>query len=377
MVGTGGRWLLPPNHETGFIISGFGEECNGFVIETGFLRGILPSMKKVTIQDIARVSGVSKSTVSRVLNGTVAVNAEKKRAVLEATDRLGFKPNIVAQSLASGRSSTIGVLTQMMGSPFYDSISQGLITGLTATGYSPIFADGRWRRSEQKEALQALVGRRVDGVVVIGGTLSSPQISKIVGDLPVLLVARKCEEDELHSLAVDNEGGAYDATSHLIQRGHRRIALIRGLADHADAIARFEGYQRAFDEAGLEFEPELIVDGDFSAESGVKAIESLLARSVSFSAVFASNDLTAYGARLALSRASIRVPDDVALIGFDDQMESRFVTPPLSTVRQPAVEMGQQAAEAMVQLLQGEEFESVLLKPELMIRESSDHSLID
>ena len=349
----------------------FQRNCNGLLVENGFLRGILPAMKTVTIQDIARVAGVSKSTVSRVLNGTVAVHPDKKKAVLDAKKRLGFQPNVLAQSLASGRSSTIGVLTQMIGSPFYDSISQGLVAELSGTGYSPIFTDGRWEKAEQKEAVGALVGRRVDGLIVIGGTISSSQIAEMVNDLPVLLVARRCENGDLHSLAVDNELGAYQATKHLIEQGHDRIAMIGGLADHEDAIARSVGYRNALNEAGLKVDRELLVEGNFSAESGVRAVDQLLQDSINFTAIFAANDLIAFGARLALYRVGKRVPEDVAIVGFDDQMESSFTTPPLSTVRQPAREMGERAARAMVGLVEGQPFESVLLAPELIVRESS------
>lgn len=370
-----GEMLPQLLHETGFILSPIPHKCNPLCVETGFFHAILNVMKKVTIQDIARVSGVSKSTVSRVLNGTVAVNPEKTQAVLDATERLGFQPNLLAQSLASGRSSTIGVLTQMMGSPFYDSISQGVIAALSETGYSPIFADGRWHPSEQKDAMKTLVDRCVDGLIVIGGSVSTLQISEITRDLPVLLVARKCEAGELRSLSVDNELGAYNATKHLIQNGHQRIALITGLADHADAVARYEGYRGALVDAGIGIDKKLILDGDFSAESGLKAVEQLMDRSVKFTAVFAANDLMAYGARLALSRLSKNVPEDVAIIGFDDQLESSFVTPPLSSIRQPAREMGERAARAILNLVEGKPFDSVLLQPELMIRESSDFKI--
>jgi LacI family transcriptional regulator len=145
-------------------------------------------MNKVTIDDIAKVAGVSKSTVSRVLHGKVAVHPDKKNAVLTATRRLGFKPNIVAQSLASGRSMTIGVLTQNMGSPFYDAIAQGVIAGLSNSNYSPIFADGQWQIPKELSALQSLVGRRVDGLVLIGGGISSQQLEDSCEGLPTELL---------------------------------------------------------------------------------------------------------------------------------------------------------------------------------------------
>ncbi|MDB4338792.1 LacI family DNA-binding transcriptional regulator [Rubripirellula sp.] len=328
-------------------------------------------MKNVTIQDIARVAGVSKSTVSRVLNGTVAVNPEKKKSVLDATKRLGFKPSLIARSLASGRSMTIGVLTQMIGSPFYDAISQGVIAGLGDTGYSPLFADGRWQVQKEADALTALVGRRVDGVVLVGGSMTSEQISEVCMGLPTLTVARRFYDQPIHSIAIDNELGGYQATDCLLRLGHQRIAMIRGIEQHEDARDRFAGYQRAMGEAGVAVDPSLVVDGDFSAESGIRAVGELLSRGCEFSAIFAANDLTAFGARLALDRNGLRVPDDVSLVGFDDQMESAFFVPPLTTIRQPAREMGKQASVAMMNLINGSGFESCLLTSELVVREST------
>lgn len=327
-------------------------------------------MNKVTIEDIAKVAGVSKSTVSRVLRGKIAVHPEKKSAVLEAIQRLGFTPNIVAQSLASGRSMTIGVLTQIMGSPFYDAIAQGVIAGLADSSYSPIFADGQWQPNKELAALQSLIGRRVDGVVLIGGGISSHQIMDLCRELPTVIVARTFPDKQHHCVSMDNVNGAYLATRHLLDRGHRRVAMIRGLSHHADAMDRFVGFQKAFDEIGLRPDPRLIVDGDFSAESGISAVKELLSRREKFTAIFAANDLTAFGARLGLDQHGLRVPQDVSLIGFDDQLESAYVTPPLTTFHQPAREMGQHAARAILSLLNGESFTSLQVQGDLVIRQS-------
>ncbi|MDG2224259.1 MAG: LacI family DNA-binding transcriptional regulator [Rubripirellula sp.] len=327
-------------------------------------------MKNVTIQDIARVAGVSKSTVSRVLNRTAAVAPEKRKAVVEATERLGFSPNVVARSLANGRSMTIGVLTQLIGSPFYDAISQGVIAGLADSGYSPLFADGQWQESKQVDAIAALVGRRVDGVVLIGGGVSSDEISRQCSGLPTVLVARNLPNDRHHCIFMDNVSGGHLATKYLLQQGHRQIAIIRGLEHHPDAVDRFAGYQQAFNEAGLTPDPKLIVEGDFSAESGIRAVNELLSREQAFTAIFAANDLTAFGARLALDQHGLQVPGDVSLIGFDDQLESAYVTPPLTTVRQPAREMGSHASEAILKLIEGGEFSSQPVQGELIIRKS-------
>lgn len=327
-------------------------------------------MKHVTIQDIAKTAQVSKSTVSRVLNGTAAVHPDKRKAVLQATERLGFAPNSLARSLAKGRSMTIGVLTQNIGSPFYDAISQGVIAGLGGTGYSPLFMDGQWQRSVEVDAIRALLGRRVDGLVLIGGDVAARELATLCADLPTVVVARQLAHERLHCIHADNVAGGDLATRHLIEHGHRQIAMIRGIDHHPDAIDRFTGYRKALAAAGIELDPELVCEGDFSAASGVRAVDALIASDRRFSAVFAANDMTAFGARLALHRHGRRVPQDVSLVGFDDQAEAAFVTPPLTTVRQPAIEMGEQASRGLLALIAGEPFEPRPLEVELQVRES-------
>lgn len=327
-------------------------------------------MKDVTIQDIANYANVSKSTVSRVLNNTSAVHADKRQAVLDATKKLGFKPNIFARSLASGRSMTIGVLTQIIGSPFYDAIAQGVVAGVEGTGYSPIFVDGRWQLNSEIEAIRALQGRRVDGLVLVGGNIPGDELAKLCDRFPTVVVARELPPKQHHCIFMDNVEGGYRATKHLIEQGHRAIASIRGIDYHPDSIDRHEGYQKALKEAGIKYDPELILPGDFSAESGVAAINALMEKRASFTAVFAENDMMAIGAQLALHRHGRSVPGDVSIVGFDDQNEAEFLTPPLTTVRQPGAEMGALAGKAILSLINGQPFESKRLQGELKIRES-------
>lgn len=326
-------------------------------------------MKRVTIQDIANQAGVSKATVSRVLNSTTPVHENKRQAVQEAIDRLEFKPNDVARSLAHGRTRTIGTLTQIIGSPYYDTIAQGVIAGLSGSDYSPLFVDGQWEQSAEITGIRTLLSRQVDGLVLIGGDIPGDELSDLCADLPTVVVARQLPGDH-HCIFMDNIDGGYQATKHLIQQGHERIAVIRGHQHHPDAIDRFTGYRQALKEAGLPYHSNLVIEGDFSAESGVRAIEELLAREAPFTAVFAANDMTAFGARLALHRHDLGVPQDVSLIGFDDQMEAAFATPPLTTIRQPAREMGMQASRAILSLIDGESFSSLRVQGELIERES-------
>ncbi len=327
-------------------------------------------MKTVTIQDIANVANVSKSTVSRVLNGTAGVHPDKRKAILAATHKFGFQPNVVARSLANGRSLTIGVLTQNIGSPFYDAISQGVIAGLQDSTYSPIFMDGQWERTSEISAIKALIGRRVDGLLLIGGALSGNDISRICKDLPTIVIARQVPSRKLPCVFVDNVDGGYIATKYLIENGHRKIAFIQGLPQHQDAIDRFAGFCRAFKESGIQLDRRLVLDGDFTAIKAECSVNRLCESRLKFTAIFAANDASAFGARLALYRRNIGVPDEVSIVGFDDQMESAFLTPPLTTVRQPAQEMGNLASRALFDLLNGKPFKSQLLKGCLQIRES-------
>ncbi|QEG20943.1 LacI family DNA-binding transcriptional regulator [Mariniblastus fucicola] len=327
--------------------------------------------KSVTITDIAKRANVSKSTVSRVINNSTPVNPEKRDAVLAAMKELHFEPNIFARGLASGQSRTIGVMTQNIGSPFYDAISQGILTSLATTDYSPIFADGRWRAETGIAAAETLLGRMVDGLIVVGSRLPEDELDELKDRVPTLIVGREIDGWENLCLFLDNERAGYEATKLLIGLGHKQIVHISGIEDHQDAIRRKAGYRRALEEAGLPVDPELICDGEFDGDSGVNAIENLLNKGIKFTAVFAANDMTALGARLALYRRGIRVPEDVSIVGFDDQAESAFFTPPLTTVKQPANEMGVAAAVAMIKLIADEEYKLPNLESKVVVREST------
>jgi LacI family transcriptional regulator len=331
----------------------------------------MAAKETATITDIARRADVSISTVSRVLRGTAPVSESKRQAVLAAVAELDYQPNVFARGLASGESMAIGVLTQNFGSPFYDAILQGVVYGLRDTRYFPVFADGQWQLEIEKEAILALMQRKIDGLIVIGGFLARDQLAQYAERIPTLVVARCLPEFEENCLYVDNEKAAYMATQHLIELGHRRIAHISGRAGHPDAAARLRGYLQALDDAGIEILQELIVEGNFRRQSGVLAVDMLLARRMAFSAIFAANDQMASGTRLALYRRGIRVPEDLSLVGFDDEPVAAFMIPPLTTVRQPAEELGREAAKVILARLKGEAITPAKLKAELVVREST------
>ncbi|RMH01648.1 MAG: LacI family DNA-binding transcriptional regulator [Chloroflexi bacterium] len=329
---------------------------------------------KVTILDIAKRANVSPSTVSRVLRNSASVAPGKREAVMKAVAELGYRPNIFAQSLASGQSMTIGVLTQNFGSPFYDGILEGILLGLDGSEYWPLFADGRWQTEIELRGLDFLLQRRVDGIILVGGQIPEERLRKVAKEIPVIAVARELKTMPENCIYLKNFEAAYQATQYLLEMGHRDIAHITATVPYLDSVddilQRLRGYEQALRDAGLEPDPRLIVEGNLQQQSGVLAVEMLLARGRPFSAIFAANDQMAFGARLALYRRGIRVPEDVSLVGFDDESSAAYMVPPLTTVRQPSILMGQEAAKAMLALLNEQSPKLPVFEGELVIRES-------
>ena len=326
--------------------------------------------KKVTIQDIAEQANVSKSTVSRVLNNSSLVKEHKRNAVLDAMKLLDFQPNQMARSLAGGRSMTIGVVTHDIGSPFYDHVARGVTNVFRDTQYSPIFVDGKWNAEIEGIVIDTLLDRRVDGIIMIGGKMTADELEVIQKQKPLIVVARKIEGWDSNCIYVDNFNGAYNSAKYLIDCGHREIAFISGIESHVDSKLRRDGFEQALKDLGLTMDKDLYVPGNFRPSSGVRAAETLLDNGKKFTAIFASNDEMAFGARLALYRRGIRVPEDVSLVGFDDQEVSAFVTPPLTTVRQPGLELGEAAGRSMIGILDNVPYDLPELTTELIIRES-------
>jgi LacI family transcriptional regulator len=326
----------------------------------------------ITIKDIAREAGVSASTVSRVLNGTTPVASEKRVAVAQVVERLQYRPNAVAQVLARGNSRAIGVLRDDMGSVFWGQILRGVEEGLRGSCHHPVFA-GMWHDSDARHAAERLLAQRVDGLIVVsaGRKPSDQVLNMLAQQLPLVGIGFTAPKMEERCIGVENLEGAYFATKHLVDLGHTRIAHITGTPRHAHATERLQGYLRALREAGLPHTNDLVVDGDFLEPAGISAVQTLLARGVRFTAIFAANDQMAAGARLALFQRGIRVPEDVSLVGFDDQPWAAYTSPPLTTVRQPMAEMGAAAVAALLRMLRGEKVQLPRFPTELIVRSST------
>jgi LacI family transcriptional regulator len=324
----------------------------------------------VTIEMVAKAAGVSPSTVSRILNGTAVVSEAKKKSVEDAVAQLGFVPNPMARGLAGGRTFSVGVITQSMDSPFYGPALRGIEDTLDPAGYSPLFVSGNWQAQTEARCIDILLSRRVDGIIVLTGRLTDTALKACAKKVPVVVTGRTLKAPDLFSLNFDNQEGGRLATQHLIEQGHRQIAFISGDPQHPDAIQRLAGYTLALKQAGIAYRPELVVQGEYNEDSGLQAVLRLLAVQQAFTAIFAANDQMAVGAAHGLLRHGLRVPQDVSLVGFDDLSTSLYAFPPLTTVHQPAYELGQLAAEAMLTLLAGDKPVLEMPAPRLIARAS-------
>ena len=325
----------------------------------------------VTIEMVASMAGVSPSTISRVLNGTAAVSEAKTQAINAAIAQLGYVPNPLARGLAGGRTLSVGVVTQAVDSPYYGAALRGIEDELDPAGYRPLFVSGNWNAAAEARCIEMLRARRVDGIIVLTGRLPDQALKACAKALPVVVTGRALKAPGLYSLKFDNFEGARLATQHLLQLGHRHIGFITGDQDHPDSLERLQGYRAALESAGVAFDPKRVVPGEYHEVSGVLAVDRLLNGGRPLTAIFAANDQMAFGAALGLRRRGLRVPDDVSLVGFDDLPTAQYASPPLSTIHQPAYELGRLAATSMLQLLAGTEPTAQVPAPRLVAREST------
>ena len=324
-----------------------------------------------TLRMVAREAGVSASTVSRIINGTVNVSDGLKLAVEAAITKFNFKPNAAARGLALGRTLTIGVIAQAIDSPFYGEGLRGIEAGLHQRGYAPLFMSGNWRDEDEDRCMREFIARGVDGIIVFAGRLSDTKLKSYAKQVPIVVTGRRLSAPGLFSLQIDDRQGATLAVRHLIELGHRRIAFITGSENHPDAIERHAAYRRVLTEAGLEYDPQLVAVGDWHEAGGLRATLDLLDSKVKFTALFCVNDQTAYGACLALFRRGLSVPRDVSLVGFDDLPASAYRLPPLTSVKQSIGELGERSAEAVLDLIGGHKPRILPPPVQLVMREST------
>jgi DNA-binding LacI/PurR family transcriptional regulator len=331
--------------------------------------------ERPTLEAVARRAGVSRATVSRVVNGSTSVAASIREAVTQAVEDLGYVPNQAARSLVTQRTESIALIVPETANRvfsddlFFPAFIRGVGAELEAADKQLVLMMTGSAKSHDRVERYAAAGH-VDGVMFASMHGADPLPGALVRlGVPVVCSGRPIGPASVPYVDVDHFGGVADAVRHLISSGRRRIATIAGPQDMVAGIDRLAGYHSTLDAMGL---PPVVAIGDFTRESGITAMRSLLARAPDLDAVFAASDMMAHGALAVLKEAGRRVPDDVAVIGFDDFEISRYSDPPLTTVRQPIVEAGRTLARQLVGLITGTFLPSAIVLPtELVVRESA------
>jgi len=242
---------------------------------------------------------------------------------------------------------------------------------LQPLGYAPLFMSGNWQEQEEVRCMEELVNRGVDGIIMFAGCLGDAALKAYARKVPIVVTGRLLRTKGLFSMQVDDRNGAMLAMRHLLELGHKRIAFVTGFVNHPDANERLAGYKSALAAAGIGFDPQLVVPGDFHEEGGMRAVYQLRDSGVKFTAMFCVNDQTAYGACLALVRRGLGVPKDVSVVGFDDLPASTYRIPPLTCVRQSVQQLGECSAEAILELIAGRRPRITVPAVELVVREST------
>lgn len=307
--------------------------------------------ERLTIQDIAHLAGVSKATVSRVLNQKPDVNPVTRERILQIVDEQGFVPSITASGLAGGRPHMIGVLVPALTWPFIPEIVQGAAEIVERSAYELVLYSTLREKNQSAMLERILDTRLIAGLLAVTPGPFLPGLTHLYEQgFPLVIVDDQHLPTSAPWVGVDNQQGAYVAVRHLIDLGHRRIAHLKGPAHHQCSQERFKGYQHALTEAGIDLRSEFIWQGDFLTPSGRAGARKFFILPERPTAIFTANDHMAWGVLEAAEEYGLRVPEDLAVVGFDDMIPSAHKRPPLSSVSQPFHEIGQRAAELLLWL---------------------------
>jgi LacI family transcriptional regulator len=301
-----------------------------------------------TIKDVARKSGFSIATVSRTFNNAELVDEETRRIIRAVSDELRYAPSALARGLSTRRTEAIGLLLPDLFGEFFSEILRGSDQTAQLANYHLVVSSSHNNRQEIKSALTMMRGR-VDGLVIMSPHIDAATLDETLPhSLPVVLVNSYLDRDEFDTITVDNYGGALAMTSHLVGHGHQRVAIIKGTADNIEAQERLRGYRDALAGAGIPHDGRMEVDGFFSESSGYEAAQYLISLTDRPSAIFAGNDAMAVGALSAMRDAGLRVPDDIALAGFDDVPIASYMSPSLTSVQVGIHDIGVRAVETVI-----------------------------
>lgn len=330
-----------------------------------------------TVKDVADLAGVSTATVSRVLNNYPQVADKTRSKVLWAMEELGYQPSRVARRLRMEATQILGLIISDIANPFFTSVVRGIENVAYANQYSLLLCNSDEDPARESLYVDVLQAERVAGIIISPADENSTSCKRLLrNDVPIVAMDRRLRQFDVDTVLVDNVKGAYQATSHLIRLGHRRIGLIGGPSRITTGRERQEGYEKALSEHGLELDQGLIKIGDFKQDSGYQRACELLEMDDPPTAIFTANNLMTLGALNAIHEKGLNIPRDMAIVGFDDMPWAPSLDPPLTAVAQPTHELGCTAANLLLQRIADKDREIVEMKlePTLIIRDSCGHS---
>lgn len=310
----------------------------------------------VTIRDVARAAGVSTATAARALGGYGHASPAARRKVSESARQLGYRPNVVARALVSRATTTVGLVVGDIENPFFAAAARGLADVMDAHGYTVLLANADEDAGRERRAVDALRARQVDGMVVVPAPGASPEhlAELVTAGVPLVLLDRAVVGVAADSVLVRNVAGARAAVAHLAGLGHRRIGVVSDSPEITSSAERIQGYRQALRAGGIAPEPGLISIGGPTRDDGEAAALRLLDRPDRPTAVFTANNFMTVGALRAARSLGLRIPEDVALVGFDDLDWTTLVQPPVTVVRQPVADLGRVAGERLLRRLEGD-----------------------
>lgn len=324
--------------------------------------------------DIAKEAGVSLMTVSRVINGKPDVSAATRQRVLEIADRLGYRPNRIAQGLATKHTGTLGLVVPDVANPFFAEVARGAEHVAYAAGYNVFLCNTDEDPAREMAVLRSLEEKRVDGVVLCSSRLEDEELrAALVHQSAAVLVNRRLEGANVSAVLVNDEMGGWMATQHLLQTGHRAIGFLAGPPVSRSGQQRYQGYRAALAAAGIRYDPHWVRHCSPVVDGGLNAARELLTAHHNLTAIVCYNDLVAVGALQACAELGFCVPDDVAVIGFDDILLAALVTPSLTTCHVARFDLGSQAMRLLLEHIQGRsnEYQEITLQPRLVVRASA------
>lgn len=329
---------------------------------------------KVTIKNVAEKAGVSIATVSRVINNSQQVSEQVRSRVLEVIDEMGFKPNPVARSLVMKKSRLIGVIVPDMSSYFFGEIMNGIEEITRTYQYDIIVCNTRGNHELETRYLDLFQGKQVEGVIFMSWKLENDVVEHIRNmDIPVVMVNRNTSKLTVPSVSIDNYKAAYELTHYLLNKGHRKISLIRNSIDiDAFGLEQYKGYKQALIEYGIEVNKNYVRYGDFSIENSYRIVKNFVKENDIPTAIFATSDVMAIGAINALNDSGFDVPNDVSVVGFNDIRLASIYRPKLTVIHQPLFNIGTVAVKMIIDRIKGEESgENIVILPHSLIERES------